>query len=408
MKNFYINADIQGIGQLPRPYYWWEAGATFGSTVAYWAYTGDYSLNDVVGKAILSQSASTLDFMVPEQQYDLGNDDQVIWALTAMEAAEHGFPIPDSLKGQYSSDTYYKLAANAWNVIQQRWDTSSCNGGLRWQIFSSNSGYTYKSSISNAGLFQLSARLARYTGDSDGKYQAMATKVYNWMKNVGLVIDDGSLGNMVFDGATTTSNCSSIDQHRWTYNAGAMYLGAEYLASLGKTQANTWGPIATGLLHGIQNTFLNDQDHPGVMYELNCEAYGSCNTDEMAFKALMMRWFAKVTAVSPAGLTNSLIMSYVTDSALAAANACTGGSSGTLCGFKWIASGNDGTTGVGQQISALEAVQGQLVGEAKIGTLKSPAKRDPQYSSRFIKRAGSLTARDYMEMSDAKRAAMQQ
>jgi len=407
MKNFYINADIQGVGQLPRPYYWWEAGATFGSVVAYWAYTGDWSLNDIVGTAILSQASPTTDFMMPDQEYDLGNDDQVIWALTAMEAAEHSFPIPASLQSQYGEDVWFKLAHNAWNDIQARWDTSTCNGGLRWQFNPKNSGYTYKSTISNAGLFQLSARLARYTGDSDGTYQAMAEKVYDWLYGAGLIIDDGPLGYMIYDGAQTDSNCSSIDQHRWSYNAGAMYLGAEYLASLGKTQAAEWGPISTNLFHGIQNAFLNSDSAPGVFYELNCEPYGTCNTDQMAFKGLMVRWFAKVSQISNAPYTNALVASYVANSAAAASKACTGGSSKTLCGEKWITGAWDGTTGVGQQMSALEAVQGTLVSKAKIGTKSSPAKRDPSYLGKFEKRSG-LSARDYMEMSNEKRAAMQQ
>jgi mannan endo-1,6-alpha-mannosidase len=28
-------------GLLPQPYYWWEAGAMFGSMIDYWYYTGD-------------------------------------------------------------------------------------------------------------------------------------------------------------------------------------------------------------------------------------------------------------------------------------------------------------------------------------------------------------------------------
>jgi hypothetical protein len=34
-------------GNLPQPYYWWEAGAMFGSLIDYWHYTGDTTYNEV-------------------------------------------------------------------------------------------------------------------------------------------------------------------------------------------------------------------------------------------------------------------------------------------------------------------------------------------------------------------------
>jgi len=54
-------------GGLPPPYYWWEAGAMWGSMVEYWHYTGDTSYNDVVSQAILTQASPTNDFMMPEE-----------------------------------------------------------------------------------------------------------------------------------------------------------------------------------------------------------------------------------------------------------------------------------------------------------------------------------------------------
>ena len=42
-------------GLLPGPYYWWEAGAMFGSLIDYWYYTGDPSYNEVTTQALLHQ-----------------------------------------------------------------------------------------------------------------------------------------------------------------------------------------------------------------------------------------------------------------------------------------------------------------------------------------------------------------
>ena len=48
MMTFYHGNQTGGIpGLLPEPYYWWEAGAMFGSLIDYWYYTGDTSYNDV-------------------------------------------------------------------------------------------------------------------------------------------------------------------------------------------------------------------------------------------------------------------------------------------------------------------------------------------------------------------------
>jgi len=42
-------------GNLPDPYYWWEAGALFGAMVDYWYYTNDTTYVDVTEQALISQ-----------------------------------------------------------------------------------------------------------------------------------------------------------------------------------------------------------------------------------------------------------------------------------------------------------------------------------------------------------------
>lgn len=38
----FVNTPGVGVpGELPQPYYWWEAGAMFGTLMDYWYYTGD-------------------------------------------------------------------------------------------------------------------------------------------------------------------------------------------------------------------------------------------------------------------------------------------------------------------------------------------------------------------------------
>jgi len=54
-------------GNLPPPYYWWEAGAMFSSLVDYWYYTGDTQFNDITTQALLHQVGPNNDYMPPNQ-----------------------------------------------------------------------------------------------------------------------------------------------------------------------------------------------------------------------------------------------------------------------------------------------------------------------------------------------------
>lgn len=58
--------------------------------------------------------------------------------------------------------------------------------------------------------------------------------------------------------------------------------------------------------------------------------------------------------------TRDTIATRLRASATAAAAQCVGGKTGTYCGMRWTTGEYDGTTGVGQQMSALEVVQANL------------------------------------------------
>lgn len=134
-------------GNLPDPYYWWEAGAMFTALIDYWYFTGDDSWNDITSQAIIWQAGGDGTFMPSNQTRTEGNDDQGFWAFAAMAAAERNFPNPpDDVPG------WLAMAQAVFNTQARRWDTESCGGGLKWQIFTFNSGYDYKNTISNRCL----------------------------------------------------------------------------------------------------------------------------------------------------------------------------------------------------------------------------------------------------------------
>lgn len=216
MMTFYTGNRTGDVpGNLPAPYYWWEAGAMFGALIDYWYYTGDTTYNDETSQALLFQAGPDADYMPPNQTKTEGNDDQGFWGMAAMSAAETNFQNPPAGEPQWLA-----LAQAVFNLQASRWDNSTCNGGLRWQIFTFNNGYNYKNAISNACFFNIGARLARYTGNDT--YAQWAETTWDWIESVGLI----DKNYYIYDGSDDTINCTQINHIQWTYNAGAFLLGA--------------------------------------------------------------------------------------------------------------------------------------------------------------------------------------
>ena len=96
------------------------------------------------------------------------------------------------------------------------------------------------------------------------------------------------------------------------------------------------------------------------MYEVACEPFNTCDTDNYSFKAYLSRWMAASTKYAP--FMYNMVMPRLRASAIAAAQQCSGGDNGQMCGSKWTQGGNwDGTQGVGQQMGALEVIQANLI-----------------------------------------------
>ena len=316
-----------------------------GALVDYWYYTGDDTYNAATKQGLLFQVGPNNDYMPPNQTMTEGNDDQGFWGMAVMSAAEYNFPNPPADKPQWLA-----LAQAVFNTQAARWDTEHCDGGLRWQIFTWNNGYDYKNSISQACFFNIASRLALYTGNQS--YADWADKTWDWMVDKKLIEKDTYY---VVDGLHV-QNCSSLEPYQWTYNAGGMLLGAAamYNYTTGAEQ-ETWRERLEGLLNGTK-VFFKD----GVMTEVACEPVNHCNVDQQSFKAYLSRWMAAATKWAPWTYDN--IKPLMETSAVAAASQCTGGNNGRMCGLKWTDNGKwDGSTGVGQQMAAMEVVLANMI-----------------------------------------------
>ncbi|CAK7238526.1 hypothetical protein SEUCBS140593_010777 [Sporothrix eucalyptigena] len=353
MLSFYTGNQPGGTpGLLPTPYYWWEAGAMLGSLIDYWYYTGDTQYNELTSQGLLFQVGPYDDYMPPNQTLTEGNDDQGFWGLSVMTAAEYNFPNPPS--GQPG---WLALAQAVFNTQAARWESADCNGGLRWQIFNWNNGYDYKNSISQACFFNLAARLFLYTGNST--YGDWAIKTWDWMQDIKFMDEN----YYVYDGAHIETGCTDITPYQWTYNAGAFLLGAaamyNYTAITGdQNDAALWKERVDGLLNGTAVFFTTDARN--IMTEVACEPVNLCDLDQQSFKAYLSRWMAATTKWAP--WTSSTIMPLLNASAIAAAAQCTGGDNGEMCGLKWTDDGKwDGSTGVGQQMAAMEVTLANMI-----------------------------------------------
>ncbi|KAL6716978.1 hypothetical protein ACLMJK_004891 [Lecanora helva] len=358
------------VGLLPDPYYWWEAGAMFGQMIEYWYYTGDTTYNDVTMQGMLAQTGPNNDYMPPNQTKTEGNDDQAFWAFAALSAAEFNFPAPPA-----KSPSWLALAQAVFNLQVSRWDTQHCGGGLRWQIFSFNNGYDYKNSISNGGLFQLAARLARYTGNQT--YADWAEKVYDWEAASPLLTDD----YLVYDGAEIDTNCTQAGKLQWTYNIGTFLMGAANMYNYTNGDQK-WQTRVQGMLKGLEAFFPAQYGGGNIMVEIACEPQGTCNYDQPSFKAYLSRWMAATTQIAP--FTTDTIMPKLKTSAQGAAGQCSGGSNGKTCGRQWYSNKWDGKSGVGEEMSALSVIQANLiskVGPPKTAKSGGTSKGDPSAGS---------------------------
>ncbi|KAI0470968.1 glycoside hydrolase family 76 protein [Xylariaceae sp. FL0804] len=365
-------------GNLPAPYFWWEAGAMFGTLVDYWFYTGDSTYNELTSQALVHQAGEDADFMPRNQTFSEGNDDQGFWAMSAMTAAETNFPNPPAGQPQWLA-----LAQAVFNKYVTRWDEKTCGGGLRWQIFTFNNGFDYKNSISNGCFFNVAARLARYTGNQT--YADWAEKVFDWVQEVGFMDADYN----IYDGAGVDGGCAEVNKAQWTYNAGIFLSGAAVMYNVTDGAAK-WEAAAGGLAQRAQTYFFED----GAPVERPCESGGLCDTDQQSFKGYLMRWMATAATLAP--FTAATLDPLLSSAAAGAAAACAGspaastfdGTPGTACGFRWTSGSFDGLAGVGEQMSALSALQYSLRGVAG-AEVKAPVTADDGGTSKGNAAAGT-------------------
>lgn len=104
----------------------------------------------------------------------------------------------------------------------------------------------------------------------------------------------------------------------------------------------------------------------GVMVEVACEPRRTCNNDQYAFKGLAAQWMGQTTQL--ASSTSNSLYAGLRPSAIGAGKSCSGGRDNITCGFKWTGDSWDGSSGVGQELNAMNIFLANLAAKG------SPAK----------------------------------
>lgn len=354
LMDYYVGNTLGGtIGEFSYPYYWWHAGAAWGSLLDYSYYFDNDTYVPTIKQSLLYQVGANWDYIPANQSTTEGNDDQAMWGITVMAAAEKNFSNPNS-----DEPGWLYLAQAVFNTMASRWDNQTCGGGLRWQIFRWNNGYDYKNTISNGALFHIGARLGRYTGNDS--YIEWAEKIWDWLTEVEFVsINNGWWS--IYDGAAVTNDCKAISTLQWTYNMGLVASGAAYIYNY--TGNATWLERTENLVNSSAVFFQNN-----IMYEAACQPANTCDQDQRCFKSIFARCLGLTALMAPS--TNATIFKWLETSAQKAAQTCDGGTDGHTCSLNWFNNTWDGKWGLGEQMNALEVIQNLLIW-TKPGPLKA-------------------------------------
>ncbi|KAL4818059.1 glycosyl hydrolase family 76-domain-containing protein [Aspergillus spinulosporus] len=345
MMTFYAQNQTEGIpGKLTDT--WYVAGAMFMTLIQYWQASGDDQYNSIVSHDLMFQAGRNYDFFDSNYSQWLGNDDQMFWGLAAITASETGFP---EIEGK---PTWTTLARAVFNMQANRWDMSACNGGINWQIHAWQKGSKLRNSISNGGLFQLAARLGRFTENTT--YFDFAEKIWDWSVDSPLITPDQDW--FVADSTTAQSNCTDSGNMQWSYNYGSYLAGCAFMYNA--TGDEKWLRATTGLLARLETTFFPAEYDHNVMSEISCEKLHTCDRNMLCFKGWTAMWMALTANLVPQ--TRTTIVPKLQGSAVAIGRQCDGEDE-NLCGNRWYQDTWDGIKGLEVQMAALGGITSNLM-----------------------------------------------
>ncbi|PYH45964.1 glycoside hydrolase family 76 protein [Aspergillus saccharolyticus JOP 1030-1] len=215
----------------------------------------------------------------------MGNGDQMAWGLTAMTAAELDYPQDND--------------EPSWLALAE----------------------------GNGGLFQVSARLARYTKNQTASVPLLDNETWN-----------------IADSTDADDDCTTQGNN---HSAAYMY----NLVTNGSSGLN-------GLLEISFDRFYPEKYGSLILSEALCEPLEVCNREQDLYKGIFASDLTFASLVAP--YMSSGVSSRLQALAVGAAKQCTGGNNQTLCGRRWYSDEWDGTDKRWEQLSATSIVFSNL------------------------------------------------
>jgi mannan endo-1,6-alpha-mannosidase len=184
--------------------------------------TGDHQFNDIIAEALYAQMGPKQDF-IPSNMDKLPNDEQSQWGLTALSAAEYGFP-----KAVDGKPSFLSLAKNVFSSQVRRWDIKTCGGGLRVFVNDKSEEHFSKNAHSASNFFLLGARLNKLTG---GKvYAQWAESQFAWAQQSGLIGKNFEVYDIMHSKCDVEEDVSTnLNLGRWLEGCAVMFTNVSFL-----------------------------------------------------------------------------------------------------------------------------------------------------------------------------------
>lgn len=134
-----------GLLDLPPPdgqIHWWLSGAFWATLLDYRHASGDEKYDKYISEGISAQVGDDKDFLPRNWTSGIGNDDQSMWAITTLLAAETKFQDPEATKPQWLALSQAVFNEQTQSELRAPLD-GNCKGGLRWQRTLGSTGFVY-------------------------------------------------------------------------------------------------------------------------------------------------------------------------------------------------------------------------------------------------------------------------
>ncbi|KAJ3531657.1 hypothetical protein NM208_g8786 [Fusarium decemcellulare] len=311
--------DGQTPGLLPQStqnttgYSFGQSAAFMHTYIHYWHMTADETYNDAVSDGILHQIGDDDGVFTPKNQTKVTNLDQCLWALTAMSAAEFGFP-----SSSPATANWFDLADGVFEEQVSQWEMErkygACGGGIREKVAKTD-GANVTSTLPTACFFNLAAHLARYTNKTS--YGEWADKSWDWLHNSSSSDSDALEISVYSDG-----ECGKVDNSTSSLQHTLLAEGAAFMEYYTNGTWD-WYIRADEFINSTLSTYFPG----GVFTEAECDL-NDCNAWSTSNGLVHQK-----LAVTSQILTNATdsIIPVLRTSAKAALKKCRTGKTGTKC-----------------------------------------------------------------------------